>query len=152
MIAGQQAYDIIKHFEGLRLRSYICPAGYPTIGYGSTRDVKMGMAITHDEAIHRLIRDVDETEFGLNKLIKVDLKHNEFDALVSWAYNIGLLKITTSTLIKLLNAKEPYASRELLKWNKARDGKTGLLKPSPGLTRRRYAEKRLFDTGELLLD
>ncbi|MBW4521674.1 MAG: lysozyme [Scytolyngbya sp. HA4215-MV1] len=131
--------NLLKEFEGLRLDAYLCPAGVWTIGYGSTFGVHPGDHITPGEAESRLIKDLDQFEKGVAKLVKVPLTSNQFSALVSFAYNLGLGALEESTLLRVLN-KGDYqaAANELLRWDKA----NGV--PLAGLTRRRKAEKELF--------
>lgn len=150
MQASQKAYEIIKQYEGLRLTAYLCEAKKWTIGYGSTSGVTKGMTITQEEAEYRLSNDIAATEIGLKMLITGDLKQNEFDALVSWAFNVGLTKAATSTLIRKLNKGEPGVSNQFLRWDKVRKGPGGALVVSFGLARRRLAEKKLYD-GEIPL-
>lgn len=134
--------DLIKRFEGLKLKSYYCPAGVLTIGYGHTgKDVAVGQQITQVEAERLLNADLDKFVPGVESLLKVDLTDNQFSALVSLAYNIGLGNLKKSTLLKKINASDFTGTVESwLKWNKA-GGK--VLK---GLTARREAETQLFLT------
>jgi GH24 family phage-related lysozyme (muramidase) len=131
--------NLLKEFEGLRLDAYLCPAGVWTIGYGSTFGVHPGDRITPAEAETLLIKDLDQFEKGVAKLVKVPLSTNQFSALVSFAYNLGLGALEESTLLRVLN-KGDYqaAANELLRWDKA----NGV--PLAGLTRRRKAERELF--------
>lgn len=137
---NNEGLNLIKAFEGCKLEAYRCPAGIPTIGYGSTGEhVKMGMRITQQEADALLLDDLKRFEAGVEKIAKVSLSDNEFSALVSFAFNLGLKALENSTLLRLLNAgKRAEAAAEFPKWNKA-GGK--VLK---GLVRRRAAEQALF--------
>lgn len=138
--------DIIKSFEGLKLKPYLCPAGIPTIGYGTIRypngkPVTLNdPPITEKQAEAYLLHDVREKAAGVERLVKVKLNDNEFSALVSFAYNVGLGAFGGSTLLKLLNANadKVAVADQLLRWNKANG------KELPGLTRRRQAERALF--------
>lgn len=135
--------DLIKHYEGLKLAAYLCPAGVPTIGYGSTRlnggPVTLGTTITIEEAELALQNDLIFFEKGIKKYVVVQLTQHQFDALVSFAYNLGLGNLKSSTLLKKINANLfQDAAEEFMRWNKA-GGKVLL-----GLTRRREAEKNLF--------
>lgn len=134
--------DLIKRFEGLKLKSYYCPAGVLTIGYGHTgKDVTVGQQITQVEAERLLNADLDKFVPGVESLLKVVLTDNQFSALVALAYNIGLGNLKKSTLLKKVNASDfTGAVESWLKWNKA-GGK--VLK---GLTARREAETQLFLT------
>jgi lysozyme len=145
---SSKGIELIKHFEGLhrvlpdgRIQSYKDVVGVLTIGYGSTgRHVKEGMTITREEAEDLLLKDLDKFEKGVSKLVKVKLNQNQFDALVSFAFNVGVGALGRSTLIKRLN-KGDYegAADQLLKWTKAGN------KIFEGLVRRRKAEKNLFE-------
>lgn len=135
--------DIIKEFEGLRVLAYVCPAGVVTIGYGTTKiagaPVKIGMKITSEEAEQLLEEDLKTFENAVNQSVTVELTQNQFDALVSFVYNVGAGNFRKSTLLKRVNAgKFAEAADEFLKWNKA-GGKV-----LAGLTRRRNAERNLF--------
>jgi lysozyme len=138
--------DLIKSFEGLFLKPYLCPANVPTIGYGTIKypngkPVTLSDApISETQAYQYLEHEVNEKAAGVEKLVKVSLTDNEFAALVSFSYNVGLGALQKSTLLKLLNGNESKVkvSDEFLKWNKAAG------KILPGLTRRRQAEKSLF--------
>lgn len=128
----------IAAHEGFREEAYRDPVGIPTIGYGETKNVKMGDKITQREALDRLKQSADEHGQGITKCIKVPLSQNEYDAYVSFAYNVGVGKFCKSTLVKKLNAGDYVgACKELLKWNKA-GGKV-----LPGLTKRRQKEYEL---------
>ena len=144
----EPALKLIREFEGLRLDAYICPAGIPTIGYGTTimdgRSVRLGDKITKAEAEQLLSEQVQQNYAKqLFQLIPPLAKcpANQQAALISWTYNVGLGAVEESTLRKRLLAGEvpgKVAAEELPKWNKG-DGKV-----LPGLVRRRAAELSLF--------
>jgi GH24 family phage-related lysozyme (muramidase) len=144
----EPALKLIREFEGLRLEAYICPAGIPTIGYGTTimdgRSVRLGDKITKVEAEQLLSEQVQQNYAKrLFQLIPPLAKFpaNQQASLISWAYNVGLGAVEESTLRKRLLAGEvpgKVAAEELSKWNKG-DGKV-----LPGLVRRRAAELSLF--------
>lgn len=137
---GVQDVSLIKEFEGLELEAYLCPAKVWTIGYGHTKTAKPGMKITPAGAEHLLRLDLEWVESTINKNVKVELTQNQYDALASFIYNIGGGAFKKSTLLRKLNAGDfEGASAEFPRWNKA-GGK--VLK---GLTRRREAERKLFD-------
>lgn len=146
-----KAVRLIKHFEGCRLRAYLDSANVPTIGYGRTKRVFLGMQITEEEAEDYLLEDMEEHEFELNRMLKVPIYQNQHDALLSLVFNIGAPKIEKSTLIRMINEGNDQASKQFLKWDKAKNPRTGLLEPLPGLVKRRQVEKELYDTGELIL-
>ena len=141
MKISQKGLDLIKNFEGLELKAYKDSVGILTIGYGSTGShVKSGMTITAEQAEELLKQDVSRFEKGVNDLVKVSLTQNQFDALVSFSFNLGLGNLKSSTLLKKLNASDyTGAVNEFLRWNRA-GGKV-----LNGLTRRRQAEKDMFE-------
>jgi lysozyme len=138
--------DIIKSFEGLHLKPYLCPANIPTIGYGSIKypnGKKVSLkdpSITEQQALEFLQHEIDVKSKGVENLVKVDINENEFSALVSFAFNVGLGALGSSTLLRLLNsnANRVAVADQLLRWNKAGG------KELRGLTRRREAERSLF--------
>lgn len=130
---------IIKHYEGLKLKAYICPGGVWTIGYGSTLNVKEGDVITKEQAVGRLKADVSHSENIVIKRVEVILNSNQFSALVSLVFNIGSGAFARSTLLKLLNDGDySGASSEFLKWRLSKG------KILAGLVKRRAAERELF--------
>ena len=139
-IVNKATLDLIKSFEGLYLKSYICPAGVLTIGYGHTgKDVKAGMVITEEEAERLLLSDIEIFATGVNVLVKVPLNENQFGALTSFSFNVGLGAFEKSTLLKLLNRGwYDQVPAQMMRWNKAGG------KELAGLTRRRSAEGSLF--------
>lgn len=141
---GPRGLALIKSFEGCKLESYRCPAGIPTIGYGHTGpDVTDGMSIPQRMADQLLAQDLRRFEKAINELVLVPLTQCEFDALVAFVYNVGIGAFTTSTMRALLNKHDlGGAALEFQRWNKAGG------KPLPGLTRRRAAERALFETDD----
>ena len=139
MKTGSKGIDLIKHFEGCELEAYKCPAGVWTIGYGHIKGVKEGMTITEVQAEEMLKSELNEYEGYINNLVTAELNQNQFDAMVSWVYNLGGGNLKASTLLKVLNAGD-YAGvpAQMMRWNKA-GGKV-----LEGLTRRRQAEADLF--------
>jgi GH24 family phage-related lysozyme (muramidase) len=149
------ATKIIQEFEGCHLNAYRCPANIPSIGWGATRypapggAVKMGDTITQAEADELLRRDLlDLRGPGLLSLLPMAASWppHRIAALVSWAFNVGLGAVETSTLRKRLQAGEDpvqVITAELPRWNKANGNAL------PGLTRRRAAEVALFVGTEL---
>jgi lysozyme len=138
--------DLIKSFEGLKLKPYLDAVNVATIGYGTIeypngkRVTVNDPAITEEEAEQLLMHEVNKKAEAVEKLVKVQINDNEFAALVSFAYNLGVGNLSKSTLLKCLNSHEDRQklAEEFLKWNKA-GGKV-----LAGLTRRRQAEKALF--------
>lgn len=136
---SQRGIDLIKLHEGLRLRSYLCPANVWTIGYGHTGNVTNNQVITSEQAESILKSDLKRFELGVMNAVKVDLNQNQFDALVSLAFNIGGSNFGSSTLLRMLNAANyAGAADQFLRWNRAGD------KVLDGLTRRRQDERALF--------
>lgn len=139
MKISKNGLDLIKHFEGCELEAYKCPAGVWTIGYGHIKTAVEGMTITQHQADDMLIEEMNEYEGYINNSVRVDLTQNQFDAMVSWVYNLGNGNLNASTLLKVLNSAD-YAGvpAQMMRWNKA-GGKV-----LEGLTRRRQAEADLF--------
>jgi lysozyme len=146
MRLDSKGYDLIKSFEGLSLKPYKCSAGVPTIGYGSTyyeNGIKVQMSdapITGARAEILLKNVADRFAQKVANLIKKPITQNQFNALVSFAFNVGSGALASSTLLKLVNENPNNAmiSKEFLKWNKA-NGKT-----IQGLTNRRIKESALY--------
>lgn len=140
MQTSQKGIDLIKQFEGLSLKVYDDAVGLKTIGYGHL--IKKGevfTTLTQKEAEDLLAKDLKQFEVGVSTSVKVALTQNQFDALVSFAFNLGMSNLNSSTLLKKLNAGDiTGASNEFVRWNKAGN------KVLAGLTRRRMAEKELF--------
>ena len=124
MKISKKGLDLIKKHEGFRNHPYLCPAGVPTIGYGNTyyadgRKVKMtDNPITQSEATELLCDIVSEFEEGVNDLVKRPLKQNQFDALVSFTYNLGVPRLRKSTLLKKVNINpdDESITKEFQKW------------------------------------
>lgn len=146
MIISNNCVSIVKKYEGFRSKPYKCPAGIPTIGYGSTFYINSEKVSMYDSEISETFAsELLETVLNdfakkVDNIIKVSLNQNQFDALVSFTYNIGIGAFTKSTLLKKLNNVDfQGASNEFIRWNKA-NGK--VLK---GLTNRRLDEQKLFE-------
>lgn len=139
MNVSETGIELIKKFEGCALKAYKCPAGIWTIGYGHTKGVKEGHVITQAQAEKYLKQDLKQFEEVVNNLVNVPLNQNQFDALVSFCYNLGGGNLKRSTLLNLLN-KEDYngAAEQFDLWVYANGKKLA------GLIKRRAAEKELF--------
>ncbi len=144
MKTSNKGAALIKEFEGRKLTAYLCPANVWTIGYGHTTAagppiVRQGMRITEEEADAILRRDLVRYENGVERLVKVPLNQSQFDALVSFCFNVGEGALGKSTLLRRLNRGE-YDSvpSELMKWTR------GGGKELTGLVRRRRAEAKLW--------
>jgi lysozyme len=148
MKIDKKGYDLIKEFEGLSLKPYKCSAGVPTIGYGSTyyengTRVQMSDApITKQRAEQLLQHTADRVASKVANLIKKPVTQNQFNALVSFAFNLGVRALQNSTLLRLvnINPNDANIAKEFLKWNKA-GGKV-----VQGLTNRRIKESALYFT------
>ncbi len=134
---------LIKRFEGFAPEIYICPAGWPTIGYGHVvRDherKRFADGIDEAAAEDLLRRDVETATHAVLRLIRVPLEDGQFDALVSFAFNLGGGALQRSTLRRKVNREEHCGvPRELRRWVWARGRKL------KGLMRRREAEAALY--------
>lgn len=144
MQTSEKGIALIKEFEGCRLTAYRDSVGVWTIGYGWTQPVdgkpiRAGMTIKQETAERLLKTGLVSYESDVSRLVKVGLTQEQFDALVSFTYNLGARSLSTSTLLRKLNAGDyAGAADEFLRWNKA-GGKV-----LNGLTRRREAERALF--------
>lgn len=139
MKASEKAYSFIRQFEGLRLTAYSCPAGVWTIGYGHTSGIVSGMSITKEQAEKFLRQDIAAAENIVNAEC-LNLRQCQFDALVSFVFNVGGGNFRKSTLLKKIKANPDDNSimDEFLRWVYAR----GVV--LPGLQKRRLAEMRLY--------
>ena len=138
---------LLEHHEGFRARPYRCPAGVLTIGYGTTAaagfEIRKGMSVTRERAREMLRQSLArQYEPAVRQAVTVELSQAEFDALVSFTYNLGAGALRTSKLLRLLNAGDRRgAAREFDRWVYA--GK----KKWSGLVRRRADERALFESG-----
>lgn len=139
MKISQAGIDLIKAYEGYSAKAYVCPAGYLTIGYGHLIKDLSSVSITKPQAEALLRTDVATAEKSVNRLIKVPLRQNQFDALVSFVYNLGGGALQSSTLRLRINRGDTNASEEFHRWVMAKGHKL------PGLIKRRAAEAALFD-------
>ena len=139
MKASEKAYSLIRQFEGLRLTAYRCPAGIWTIGFGHTSGVVPGMAITKEQAKAFLQQDIVAVENVVNAEC-LNLRQCQFDAIVSFVFNVGGSNFRKSTLLKKVkvNPDDNSILDEFLRWVYAK----GVV--LPGLQRRRLAEIRLY--------
>ena len=143
MKISQAGIDLIRRFEGCKLKPYLCPAGYWTVGYGhviGNGKTKPEKQLYTQEEVNEFLRtDLARFEQGVLRYCPVHLTQFEFDSLVSFSFNLGLGVLQRSTLRrKILRQDKQAAARNILKYNKA-GGQ--VLK---GLTRRREAEYRMF--------
>ena len=144
MQTSDKGIALIKEFEGCKLTAYQDSVGVWTIGYGWTQPVdgkpiRAGMTIKQETAERLLKTGLVSYESDVSRLVKVGLTQGQFDALVSFTYNLGARSLSTSTLLRKLNSGDyAGAADEFLRWNKAGG------KALNGLTRRREAERALF--------
>lgn len=139
MTTSIKGRDLVESVEGIRLKAYLDGNGIPTIGFGSTGNVKMGDVITAEQADARLAADLHQAEWAVNTFVKIPLNQNQFDALSSFVYNIGSGNFSKSTMLKLLNdGKYEDAAKQFFVWVKV-NGKF-----SQGLMNRRVKEEALF--------
>ena len=145
MKTSNKGKAIIKQYEGFRAKPYLCPANVPTIGYGATyyldgRKVKLSdPAIGESDADKLLDKMLVKYEDAVNRYVQVPMTQNQFDALVSFCYNLGQENLRNSTLLKKLNNKDYNgAADQFLRWDKA-NGRV-----LAGLTKRRTDERKLF--------
>jgi lysozyme len=146
MKSSDNGIRLIQEFEGLRLISYLCSAGVATIGYGATyyqdgSKVKLGQTITNTQANQLLkdhLKEFEAAVIGLLYTTKVN--QNQFDALVSFCFNLGAANLAKSQLLRYVkaNPNDPIIAAEFAKWNRA-GGEV-----STGLVRRRKKEAQLY--------
>ena len=143
---SQKGINIIKKYEGFSGKPYLCPAGIPTIGYGSTyypdgHNVKLTDAnITEAKATEIVMGILNKYEVAVNRYAQKPINQNQFDALVSFTYNLGMENLRTSTLMKKLNINpnDPTIKDEFLKWTRS----NGVV--LAGLKKRRAEEAQLY--------
>lgn len=148
METSNKGIALIKEFESFRKTPYLCAAGVPTIGWGTTRYPDKKAVTLADKDITEAVGDMylhhDLTTFekAVNKVLTIPIQQSQFDACISLCYNIGQGNFTSSTLVKMLNAgtAPDLIAPQFLRWNKAKG------KSLAGLTRRRKAEMALFLT------
>ena len=139
MQLSKTGIELLKHFEGCELKAYQDSVGVWTIGYGHTKGIYEGLELTQSEAEKMLVDELPEYEGYISDKVVPMLQQHEFDALVCWVYNLGPTNLSSSTMLKKLNAGEfkevPF---QMKRWDKAGG------QPLLGLTRRRNAEALLF--------
>ena len=137
---------LIKRWEGCKLEAYRDVGGVWTIGYGHTRTARQGLTITQEQAEGLLREDLRVYEAAVDDAVHVDLTENQFAALVSWTFNVGVGAMRRSALIRRLNAGEYDAvPTELARWNKVKGAVV------PGLSNRRAAEAGLWARGSFVV-
>lgn len=134
---------LIEDEEGFREKAYKDSIGRWTLGFGTTfidgKPVEEGMTCTRQQAELWMNADTASAQTAINQLVRIPLKQNQFDALVSFVYNIGIGAFRTSTMLKMINLRDDRASGEFDRWNKA--GGNVL----PGIVSRRHRERMLFE-------
>ena len=140
MNISEEGINLIKKFEGCELEAYQDAVGVWTIGYGHTKNVQEGQVIKQEEAESMLLHELLEYCDYVEKAVEVDLTQHQFDALVSWTYNLGPTNLNRSTMLKVVNANNMgEVPTQIKRWNKA-GGKV-----LDGLVRRRKAEALMFE-------
>ena len=146
MKLDENGYLLITKFEGFSATPYLCSATVPTIGYGSTFYIDgfkvtiKDSAISESQALDMFKIIADKFAINVTKLLKKTVTQNQFNSLVSFAYNCGITNFTKSTLLKKvnINPNDLTIRQEFLKWNKAKG------KIITGLTRRRNEEANIY--------
>lgn len=138
--ASDNAKELIRRFEGLRLQAYKCPAGVWTIGYGHTAGVHAGQLINIAKAESLLNDDVKVCEDVVNRLVKSEINQNQFDALISFVFNFGENKFKGYGILKMIN-ENPNSEAIKKEWLRFIYSAG---KPSSGLKKRREAEALLY--------
>ena len=139
MTISQKGIDLIKTFEGCKLFAYRDSVGIATIGYGHTKDVRMGMSITQKQAEEFLKSDIKPVERILNGM-GINYTQGQFDALTSWIFNLGQGAFKSSTMYKKIvaRANDVEITDQMVKWVNAGG------RPLLGLKKRRVAEANMF--------
>jgi lysozyme len=146
MKISKNGLDLIKKYEGLELEPYLCPAKVPTIGYGATYYPDGGKVSMNDLKITELYAEelllsmLNRYEKGVERYVQVEINQCQFDALVSFAYNLGLGALKSSTLLKRVNSNpcDENISYQFKRWTKAGG------KELAGLVKRRNEESNLY--------
>lgn len=140
MKTSQHGIDLICAHEGLRTKAYYDTGGVPTIGWGHTKGVKISDRCTREQAVAWLREDLGEAENTLKTLVRVPLNQNQFDALVSFVFNIGFRQFENSQMLRLLNIYDyAGAAAQFPRWRY--DNKMEVA----GLVARRADERHLFE-------
>tara|TARA_R110002012_G_scaffold69495_4_gene179927 strand:+ start:215 stop:643 length:429 start_codon:yes stop_codon:yes gene_type:complete len=138
-VLSNKGTDLIRNFEGFRSHAYQDATGVWTIGYGHTKNVQPTDVISAAQGYSMLRNELIEYENYVNTLVKVPLYQHQFDALVSWTYNLGPTNLKNSTLLEVLNkGRYDLVPDEIRRWNRAGG------KELEGLTKRREAEALMF--------
>lgn len=132
----------IAYYEGVRKVAYVDPVGVVTICAGHTKTAKLGQKLTDAECAELLKDDVQDAAVAIKRLVTIPLTQNQYDALVSFTFNVGEGNLAKSTLLKQINAKRCWAAgREFSRWDYAGGQRL------PGLTKRRADERTKWETG-----
>jgi lysozyme len=132
----------ISSFEGTSLQAYRDPVGIVTICNGHTRTAKLGQTVTSERCAELLREDSSEAQQAVKRLVRVPVTQEQYDALVSFTFNVGSSNLASSTLLRKVNAGDCRgAEREFHRWNRAK----GIV--LPGLTKRRAAEAAMWESG-----
>lgn len=162
---SENGKKLVEHFEGRFNKAYLCPAGVWTIGIGHTKGVKMGDTATDEQIDKWFYEDIMVREMHVNDL-HLKIAQNQFDALVSFVFNLGVGRLKESMLLKMIKVYplNPEIRYQFSRWNKAlakKDGKDndhdglidepGELEPLEGLIKRRASEAEMYFSGNLEL-
>ncbi len=141
MNISSKGIELIKRWEGWRAKAYLCSAGVWTIGWGHTATARRGMTITKQQGDSLFKKDIQVYVNAVNRLVKVPLNQNQFDALVSFCYNLGAGALSTSSLLRTLNQRKYELTATWFNRYVYGGGKK-----LPGLVKRRQAERKLFES------
>lgn len=142
LVLSAAGSSYIMQAEGVRLRPYLDSVGIPTVCVGSTRNVVLGKVVTMAECVQRFRDDIKIAADGVQRAVKVPVTQGQYDALVSFTFNVGTGAAASSTLVRKLNAGDCLgAAREFSRWVNAGG------KRLAGLVTRRAAERAMFEPG-----
>lgn len=149
MEPSESALKLIRKYEGLKLKAYLCPSGIPTIGYGTTmypdgQKVGLGQTCTVGQAEAWLVHAVERCASSISAMVHVNLTQGQMDAMVSFTYNVGINSLRNSTLLRLLNAADyDGAAAQFDRW--VYGTQHGQKVKLPGLITRRHEERAMFE-------
>lgn len=133
---------LVQQHEGLRLAAYLDPVNIPTVCYGSTAGVRLGQVYTEAQCKEILKKDLRTAEAAVKRLVTVPITQGQYDALVSFTFNVGSGNLASSTLLRYTNSGMCYeAARQFDRWVYAKGQRL------PGLVKRRHDERGLFEAG-----
>lgn len=151
MKASDRIFAFIREKEGFREKAYLDSVGIPTIGYGATHyanghPVRLGETITREAADVLLYEHIHDAEEVVRRMVDVPLTQGQYDALISFIFNLGPVKFQASTLLKMLNRRDYLgAGNQFERWVYAKNPATGQMEKLAGLKTRRKEEKGIFN-------